>query len=617
MSTCEVSVPTYDNASSKLYRPLNEHRKEFRQLLVRRGSNTEPLDCVLQHAYLFENPPSFETVSYAWGDVHACHQILVNSHSPPVSANCAQVLRRMRHPDQDRLLWIDAVCIHQDDLRERSWQVSMMADIYSSAQCNLIWLGECPYIVASAAATAVRSIMGQVQEEIKEMCRFHEAVVHAQYGVSKHSTHPVHVDFDFSSLLQLFACPWFKRLWVVQEVALARQNICHYGDLQIPFKDIIRTARWLLHKQNHLHFRFWDEIGLGNAAMIWKYADSEQGTFGNNTTRAPATLFNLLDDLQSFEVHEPRDHVYGLLGLHRRLRQSSSRSSLLQVDYEKSLANILRDGTLYAIRESRSLEVFNYISRRSADDWGDVDFPSWVPRWDRSWDVSHDPTRFEWHFRACGSHQTPKQVSDPSSTRPDTLLAVGTVTGTNAKVLAIFDETASPHSYIDVVHRTLKILAELEMGEEESESIVAVTLVAGTDHQGAVVLPGDNLEAFRAWITYLVAHHSFPPASRGCDDSGKQSRLAAEYDKACKNACTNRSLFVTVEGQLGLGPQVSDVEDAVAVLWGCIYAVVLRGLRGTDEYAVLGTAYVEGLMHGEAIEGDQMVLREAQRFNLR
>lgn len=137
----------------------------------------------------------------------------MNGHGLPVSANCAQVLRRMRHPDRDRLLWIDAVCINQDDLRERSWQVSMMADIYSSAQCNLIWLGECPNIVASAAATAIRSIMDQVHEEIKEMCRFHEAVIHAQYGVSKHSTHPMRVDFDFSSLLQLFASPWFRRLW--------------------------------------------------------------------------------------------------------------------------------------------------------------------------------------------------------------------------------------------------------------------------------------------------------------------------------------------------------------------------------------------------------------------
>ncbi|KAI6826349.1 hypothetical protein KC340_g11720 [Hortaea werneckii] len=381
MAACKVSVPTHNNVSLKLYRPLNEDRKEFRQLLVRRGSVDNPLDCVLQHASLFENPPSFETVCYAWGDVHANHHILVNGHVLPVSANCAHVLRRMRHPNRDRRLWIDAVCIHQDDLRERSWQVSMMADIYSSAQCNLIWLGDCPNIAAKAAATAIRSIMGQVQEEIRDMCRFHETVVHAQYGVSKSSTHPMSGDFDFSPLLQLFASPWFRRLWVVQEAVLARQNICHYGDLQMSFTDIIRTARWLLHKQNHLHFRFWDETGLGNAAMIWKYADTEHGTFGkNSTTHAPATFFNLLDDLQSFEVHEPRDHVYGLLGLHKRLRQSTSASSILQVNYEKSVASVLRDGTLYAIRESRSLEVFNYISCRTNDDWRAAGFPSWVPR---------------------------------------------------------------------------------------------------------------------------------------------------------------------------------------------------------------------------------------------
>ena len=404
---------------------------------------------------------------------------------------------------------------------------------------------------------------------------------------------------------------------MVQEVALARQNICHYGDLQIPFQNIIRTARWLLHKQNHLYFRFWDETGLGNAAMIWKYADTEHGTFGNNTTRAPATLFNLLDDLQSFEVHEPRDHVYGLLGLHQRLRRSSLPSSLLQVDYEKSIAGVLRDGTLYAIHQSRSLEVFNYISRRTDNDWRDAGFPSWVPRWDRPWDARYDPTRLEWHFRCCGSHQTPHQTSDPSTTRPGTLVACGSLTGTIAQVLASFDVLASAHTYIDVVQRTLTMLWELGMSEEEGESTVAVTLVAGTDHQGAVVLPGDNLEAFRAWLGHLVAHQSFPPASRGRDDSDKQSRLAAEYDKACKAACTNRSLFVTVEGRLGLGPKASDVEDAVAVLWGCIYAVVLRGLRGADEYAVLGTAYVEGLMHGEATEGDDKVSRKGQEFYLR
>lgn len=191
------------------------------------------------------------------------------------------------------------------------------------------------------------------------------------------------------------------------------------------------------------------------------------------------------------------------------------------------------------------------------------------------------------------------------------------VTGTTAQILAFFDALASAHTYIDVVQRTLTILSELGMSETKCESTVATTLVAGTDHQGAVVLPGDNLEAFHAWPGYLIAHQSFPPASKERNKPCKQLRLATECDKACKAAYTNRSLFVTVEGQLGLGPQVSDVEDAVAVLWGCIYAVVLRGLRGTDEYAVLGTAYVEGLMHGEAIEGDQMVLKEAQGFNLR
>jgi hypothetical protein len=93
--------------------------------------------------FLDEGRPSYEALSYCWGDATRLQPVLCNGNSILwVTQNLSNALQRMRPENGSRILWVDAICINQEDLLEKSWQVRMMADIYLGAESVLAWLGK-------------------------------------------------------------------------------------------------------------------------------------------------------------------------------------------------------------------------------------------------------------------------------------------------------------------------------------------------------------------------------------------------------------------------------------------------------------------------------------------
>ncbi len=110
--------------------------------------NDEPLRCDLV-AVSLDDLPDFEALSYMWGepDDEAQFQIWVNGALVCVRQNLWYALQRIRFmiPHENkirrRILWIDALCINQDNIQERNHQVAFMGHIYRHATVVLIWLG--------------------------------------------------------------------------------------------------------------------------------------------------------------------------------------------------------------------------------------------------------------------------------------------------------------------------------------------------------------------------------------------------------------------------------------------------------------------------------------------
>ncbi|KAI1742716.1 heterokaryon incompatibility protein-domain-containing protein [Xylaria scruposa] len=101
---------------------------------------TDPIHVSLSIASL-ENQPTYEALSYCWGDASDKRLIFCDGRPFPVGQNLEEALRHLRQSEGARILWIDAICINQNDLSERASQVKLMRHIYRTASRVLVWLG--------------------------------------------------------------------------------------------------------------------------------------------------------------------------------------------------------------------------------------------------------------------------------------------------------------------------------------------------------------------------------------------------------------------------------------------------------------------------------------------
>lgn len=125
------------------YTALVTEEKSFRLMRLLAGCSTDPLKCELFDKYL-NNPISlidYDALSYAWDSRDMPLNMQVDGALLPVTANLFNAVSALRIAGEDRILWIDAICINQNDKKERGHQVRQMASIYRTARAVVVWLG--------------------------------------------------------------------------------------------------------------------------------------------------------------------------------------------------------------------------------------------------------------------------------------------------------------------------------------------------------------------------------------------------------------------------------------------------------------------------------------------
>ncbi|KAF3761982.1 HET-domain-containing protein, partial [Cryphonectria parasitica EP155] len=125
-----------------VYAGLNGSRSQIRFIHLLPGSFNEAIRCNLETITLsMDTTLPFEALSYVWGNDEPRKFILLNGQPWPVGRNLAHILRRLRYEDRARSLWVDEVCINQDDVDEKFHQVRLLAKVYKQSARCLIWLG--------------------------------------------------------------------------------------------------------------------------------------------------------------------------------------------------------------------------------------------------------------------------------------------------------------------------------------------------------------------------------------------------------------------------------------------------------------------------------------------
>jgi hypothetical protein len=123
-----------------------------------------------------------------------------------VTLNCASALRALRNENHSRTLWIDAICIDQSNISERSAQVRIMQRMYRTAIQVVVYLGDSNPRIARAIDIMEAETMGIHQQVTDDLSKS-----------------------DVACIQELVLCPWFRRVWVLQEVASARSAVVLCG----------------------------------------------------------------------------------------------------------------------------------------------------------------------------------------------------------------------------------------------------------------------------------------------------------------------------------------------------------------------------------------------------
>jgi hypothetical protein len=203
------------------YLPLQTQEREIRILYLRGsyGGNNIPSG-TLRHESL-DSKPRYIALSYVWGDQTERLPIFLNSHRFFVGLNLYSALeylqQRAGSHDLFLAIWIDAVCINRADNTEKSSQVQMMGDIYSSSLCTLSWLG--PEADDSDLAIKALDYIGEQCGELpdgpapQERCELFTKIL-----PSDQSSPSLH--FPVEAVVALLSRPYWRRIWIVQEVIL-------------------------------------------------------------------------------------------------------------------------------------------------------------------------------------------------------------------------------------------------------------------------------------------------------------------------------------------------------------------------------------------------------------
>jgi len=131
----------------RLYTQLKEGGREIRLIQLKARSagsqlcpSWDPIGCDIFVCSL-DDEIRYTTLSYLWGTSTDNREIIVNEFPLAVTPNLWIALDHLRSDDADLILWVDAICINQADLEERTQQVQLMGDIYAGSTRTIAWLG--------------------------------------------------------------------------------------------------------------------------------------------------------------------------------------------------------------------------------------------------------------------------------------------------------------------------------------------------------------------------------------------------------------------------------------------------------------------------------------------
>ncbi|KAF2793996.1 hypothetical protein K505DRAFT_325083 [Melanomma pulvis-pyrius CBS 109.77] len=445
-----------------IYQPLPHAQRSIRLLSIAAGWPVDPIHVGLVTIQDIDDAPPYVALSYVWGLTHAADPIFCNGVPKRVTKSLGDALRAFRplpscEPEEahrhglgllsaddachsnrhiwrdiahnkweksleshtsNSLFWIDALCINQNDVDERSNQVKGMREIYQNARSVRIWLGS--EISSVADEEAFQSMPSSWLDKFLGRARLADYgampvvlafIAQAFYNSKEESTShdESHIGFppthapEWGVFRKFFQHPWFYRVWTVQEIAMAKHASIVVGDWELDWKAFALAVGYL-YDTYHRYSLVWKSRAIWNLRMFDSSLTSlpldsvsYMCRIRSGETERPL-LMGLLQLGRNRGATQPVDYVFAVLNLSadwKTVNDGTTQVPYIEPDYTKSIARTFTDVTTWLVTFHRSLDVLSFVAFERQSPIPDC--PSWVPVWSqqkRSCALAHGEYRW-------------------------------------------------------------------------------------------------------------------------------------------------------------------------------------------------------------------------------
>ena len=342
--------------------PLGHDQIRLLSLLPGRGD----LLCTIEHADLNSAAAQYEALSYCWGSIEQPRRIIwINGYPTEVLWNLYGALTQLRKPTIKRKLWIDAVCINQvgdKGIAEKNTQIPLMSRIFHQAASVIVWLG-----AAEHGSNEILDVIAQQNVDAMQTRKF---------------------AMEFGRLLKR---SWFRRTWIVQEFVLPYGKFIATHWLlpmlmdRVPDMTIAQLRKVVDSNGNLVSSRLvkrklptvWKNHEEGDK-MLAALTNLHKAILDDEGRLCPRPLYKTLPFMKDFNASDFKDKIYGAFGL-----VSLSVYQSLQVDYQKSVAEVYLDAMTYMLREENdetgAIDLYLEFPLFLSLDLPIPSLPSWVP----------------------------------------------------------------------------------------------------------------------------------------------------------------------------------------------------------------------------------------------
>jgi hypothetical protein len=571
------------------------------------GGGGDELSCDLEAANVNQAERGYVALSYVWGGTTNITSILCNGKPMQVTHSLAEALRGIRDPVTPKRLWADAICIDQTNNNEKNQQVRRMGTIYAGAKNVIVWLGNDADDIAEDCFHLICSTNYFLDQQLAK----YGSIVNVPTIVEPY---PICNDpLEWDKVRKLLSFSWFTRVWVIQEVGLARECTLRWGSYELDFAQLMELALWQVYREDvaeiigHLKVLrltdlFRDIHCSYNETMTWRKnlplirAEAE--------TYTSQLFLDVLLAASGMGATDKRDHVFAFLG--SPLAYGPDGKLLVEPNYDIEVQDVYHETACSCLRHPREAPyVFSRV-KHSIESLEDLKIPSWVPRWDSY--VEFSISRPHFWYRAGGDGDF-----RPSIRRNRTVVAQGIDIG----YVAFTSRTIQNHNigtdpdawdeeyrvarkpFIDflwewTLHATKPATTQLEKE-------FAWTLVRAYPATPGKTCDSQYMAEFAAYRRLVRT-----AAKSGENPEGDQQSVSDQeaYPRNILHRlyyCDDMRVTILESGQLGLVPYAALPGDCCCILPGVPVPMILRRLAN-NTYRLVGESYISGVMEGEIME---------------